>query len=122
MKTKIPYMWGVFFYIGFILVNIHYIRYLNFYITKSIPYLNLTVDYSFYSNISLIIRIITFISNIIIFKIRNKNPVISTFYIWTLLFILLSHEHDIFTFLSSLSISFISMLSLFYYKKIEINK
>ncbi len=122
MKKNIPNIWGCFFYIGFILVNIHYIRYLNFYITKSIPYLNLIVDYSFYSNISLIIRILTFISNIIIFKIRNKNPIISTFYIWTLLFILLSHEHDIFTFLSSLSISIISMLSLFFYKKIEINK
>ena len=122
MKKKIPNIWGYYFYIGFILVNLHYIRYLNFYITKSIPYLNLTIDYSFYSNISLVIRILTFISNIIIFKIRNKHPVLSTFYIWTLLLIMLSHEHDIFTFLSSLSISFISMLSMFFYKKIEINK
>ena len=32
---KIPEIWKYYFYIGFVLVNIHYLRYLNFFITKT---------------------------------------------------------------------------------------
>ena len=114
--NKIPSIWKYYFYIGFILINIHYLRYLNLFITKTIPYLAYIVDYSFYTNQSFVLRIVSFIFTILFFKNRNKYPVLSTAYVWISLLILLSFEHDKYSFISSLLISVFAILSSIFYR------
>ena len=116
-KKKIPIIWKYYFFIGFALLNIHFIRYLNLFINKSVPYLNYIVDYSLYSNKAFILRLITFFLNILALKKREYFPILSTIYIWIATFILLSHAHDKYTFLSGLIIIIFSIFSLFYYKQ-----
>ena len=114
--NKIPSIWKYYFYIGFILINIHYVRYLNLFITKFIPYNATFVDYSYYSNQSFVLRIVSFILTILVFKNRNKYPVLSTAYAWISLLLLLGFEHDKYLLLSSLLISLFAMLSSIFYK------
>lgn len=114
--NKIPSIWKYYFYIGFALINIHYLRYLNLFITKTIPYLSYIVDYSFYTNESFVLRIISFILTILIYKKRDKYPVLSTAYVWTSLLILLSFEHDKYSFISSLLISVFAIFSIIFYR------
>ena len=116
---KIPEIWKYYFYIGFILVNIHYLRYINIFITKTNPNFLYIIDYSYYTYIYLIPRILTFIINIIILRKRKEYPVASNFYIWTLLFVLLSHEHDKYLFVLNFAICLFSLFSLLFYKKLK---
>tara|TARA_Y100000991_G_scaffold190645_1_gene157168 strand:+ start:4990 stop:5367 length:378 start_codon:yes stop_codon:yes gene_type:complete len=113
---ELPKIWKYYFYFGFILINIHYLRYLNLFVTKTIPYLAYIVDYSFYTNQSFVLRIISFILTILVYKKREKYPVLATAYVWISLFVLLSYEHDKYTFLSSLLISVIAIFSSMFYK------
>ena len=114
-SNKLPEIWKYYFYIGFFLVNIHYLRYLNFFITKTNPNFLYIIDYSYYTNAHFIPRVLTFFLNMIILKSRKKYPVFSNFYIWTLLFILLSHEHDKNLFALNLIICLFSLFSILFY-------
>ncbi len=120
-SNKLPEIWKYYFYIGFFLVNIHYLRYLNFFITKTNPNFLYIIDYSYYSNAHFIPRIFSFFLNMIILKSRKKYPVSSNFYIWTLLFILLSHEHDKNLFALNLIICLFSLFSILFYKKQKVS-
>ena len=49
MNKKIPKIWNYYFLFGVILVIIHIIRFLNFYLNGAVPIYQGTVDYTFYS-------------------------------------------------------------------------
>ena len=118
---KLHLIWNYNFLIGFVLVNIHYFRYLNLFYTKYIPYLDYTIDYSFYSYKSFFIRVLTFLLNIFVFKKRKKYPVLSAAYIWGLLYFLLSHEHDNYLFIMGFFI-FLFMLTNIFYDKLKLQR
>ncbi len=116
MKNKIPVIWKYYFYFSLGMFVIHLIRYLNFYVTKAVPVFNGTIDYSFYSNFSLFIRIICIFISIILIKFRKKYPIIITTISWTILWSLLSHEYELLLFLSVSIITLFCFVSLLFYK------
>ena len=115
MKKKIPKIWNFYFLFANITLYIHFFRYLNFYFTHSVPVYHGTIDYDFYSNISLIKRIICFLISIILIKSRIKFPVSATSISWLMVWFLLSNEYDLYLFIPVTTITLFSFLSLIFY-------
>ena len=115
-KSKIPTIWKYYFFFGFGIFLIHFIRYLNFYIYNSVPIYSFIIDYSFYSNASLFYRIICFIISLILLKFRKKYPIFASAVIWNMIWLLLSHEYEKYLFLSISIFSLFNLISLISYK------
>ena len=115
-KSKIPTIWKYYFFFGFGIFLIHFIRYLNFYINNSVPLYSFIIDYSFYSNASLFYRIICFIISLILLKIRKKYPIFASALIWNMIWLLLSHEYEKYLFLSISIFILFNLISLISYK------
>ena len=97
-EIKVARIWGVYFFCGFVITQVHFLRYLNSFLTNYIPWSDNLVDYNFLSTEGLLIRIFCFVFSLFLLKIRNFKTVTATTLIWTLSFILLSNEHDKYTF------------------------
>ena len=115
-KSKIPKIWKYYFFFGFGIFLIHFIRYLNFYINNSVPTYTFIIDYSFYSNASLFIRIICLIISLLLLKFRKKYPIFASALIWNMIWLLLSHEYEKYLFLSISIFSLFNLISLISYK------
>ena len=116
MKKKIPLIWKYYFLFGISVLSLHFIRYLNFYLTNGVPIYNGTIDYDFYSNISLLIRIISFSTSIVLIKLRSEYPVLATSIIWFMVWFLLSHEYELYLFIPVTIMTFFCFISLIFYK------
>ena len=115
-KSKIPKILKYYFFFGFGIFLIHFIRYLNFYINNSVPNYTFIIDYSFYSNASLFIRIICLIISLLLLKFRKKYPIFASALIWNMIWILLSHEYEKYLFLSVSIFSIFNLISLISFK------
>ena len=116
IEKKIPKVWKYYFFFGIGLIFVHFIRYSNFYLTGAVPNYDTIIDYFYYSNISLLIRFISFLICIFFIRYRSKYPVLSTSIIWNLIWVLLSHEFDIYTLLTVSIINVFAFASLIFYK------
>lgn len=116
MSKKLPEIWKYYFFIGIGLLFIHFIRFFNFYITSVVPIYQGSIDYEYYSNISLIIRINCLFISFFLVKYRNKYPVFFTAIAWLMAFLLLSHEYNIFLFIPVFLFTAFSFTSLIFYK------
>ena len=115
-KSKIPNIWKYYFFFGYGIFLIHFIRYLNFYINKSVPIYNYIIDYDFYSNASLSYRIICLMISLILLKFRKKYPIFASAVIWNMIWLLLSHEYEKYLFLAVSIFSLFNLISLISYK------
>lgn len=116
IERKIPEVWKYYFFFGIGLLLVHLIRYSNIYVTGAVPYYDSIIDYFYYSNISLLIRFISLPICILLIRYRSKYPVLSTAIIWNLLWVLLSHEFEIYTFLTVSIMNLFTFGSLIFYK------
>ena len=107
-EFKISRIWTFYFFCGFIILQVHFLRYLNSFLTGYTPWSDTYIDYGFISIGGLLTRLIFFISSLFIFKIKSSKPITASSLIWTICFFLLSNEHDKNTFFSMLIISLIS--------------
>ena len=108
-SNKVAKIWNIYFFSGFFMLTIHYLRYLNSFITGHMPWADTHGDYEYLSNKGLIIRFLLMILSFYFLKIRNKNLVLFTSFVWGLSFILLSNEHDKYTFIITLLIFSITL-------------
>jgi len=115
-KSKIPNIWKYYFFFGFGIFLIHFIRYLNFYINNSVPTYNFIIDYGFYSNASLFYRIICLIISLILLKLRKNYPIFASAVIWNMIWLLMSHEYEKYLFLAVSIFSLFNLISLISYK------
>lgn len=115
-KSKIPNIWKYYFFFGYGIFLIHFIRYLNFYINNSVPIYNYIIDYDFYSNVSLSYRIICLMISLILLKFRKKYPIFASAVIWNMIWLLLSHEYEKYLFLAVSIFSLFNLISLISYK------
>ena len=115
-KSKIPNIWKYYFFFGYGIFLIHFIRYLNFYINNSVPIYNYIIDYDFYSNVSLSYRIICLMISLILLKFRKKYPIFASAAIWNMIWLLLSHEYEKYLFLAVSIFSLFNLISLISYK------
>ena len=115
-NSKIPNIWKYYFFFGYGIFLIHFIRYLNFYINKSVPIYNYIIDYDFYSNASLSYRIICLMISLILLKFRKKYPIFASAVIWNMIWLLLSHEYEKYLFLAVSIFSLFNLISLISYK------
>ena len=97
-KIKVAKIWVFYFLSGFTLLQIHFLRYLNSFITGYTPWADKKIDYDFLTPQGLFIRFLCFAFSLFLFKIRGNKPIAATSLAWTLSFILLSNEHDKYTF------------------------
>ena len=115
-NSKIPNIWKYYFFFGYGIFLIHFIRYLNFYINNSVPIYNYIIDYDFYSNVSLSYRIICLMISLILLKFRKKYPIFASAVIWNMIWLLLSHEYEKYLFLAVSIFSLFNLISLISYK------
>ena len=108
-KIKVARIWGVYFFCGFMISQVHFLRYLNSYLTNYVPWSYNSIDYGFVSNQGLVIRFLCFVFSLFLLRIRRYKPITATALIWTLDFLILSNEHDKYTFF----LTFIICLSCF---------
>lgn len=113
-KIKISRIWGFYFFIGFFVLQLHLLRYLNSFLTGYTPWADKYIDYGFISREGFFIRLICFIAGLFLFKIKNLKPITATTLVWTISFILLSNEHELFTFLGMLIICIVCYSSCIY--------
>ena len=113
-QYKISRMWTFYFFCGFIILQVHFFRYLNSFLTGYTPWADKYIDYGFLSIGGLLIRLICFISSLLIFQIKNSKPIIASTLTWTMCFFLLSNEHEINTFFPMLIICMIGYSSCIY--------
>ena len=116
IEKKIPKVWKYYFFFGIGLIFVHFIRYSNFYLNGAVPYFDTIIDYFYYSNTSLIIRFIGLLICIFCIRYRSKYPVLTTSIIWNVLWVLLSHEFEIYTFLTVSIMNLFAFGSLIFYK------
>ena len=90
-----------------------FLRYLNSFLTGYIR-ADKYIDYGFLSIEGLLIRLICFISSLLIFQIKSSKPIIASTLTWTMCFFLLSNEHEINTFFPMLIICMIGYSSCIY--------
>ena len=107
-RNKVAEIWNIYFFSGFFMLIIHYLRYLNSFITGHMPWADTHGDYEYLTNKGLLIRFLLMILSFYFLKIRNKNLVLFTSFVWGLSFILLSNEHDKYTFIITLLIFLIT--------------
>ena len=113
MDTKtIKNLWEIIFIIGFGLLIFNLLRYLNLFLTGLIPWSSNHTDYFVFSSFYFIFQLILLFLGILIFKRRKKSIYSSTSFIWLILWISLSHQHDIYIFII---IPFISLISYLYF-------
>ena len=112
MKYSIAKIWLFYYFCSFTVLQIHFIRYLNSFLTGYIPFSAVHIDYGFVTGKGLIIRFICFIISLIILKYRQLIPITATTLNWLLSFILLSNEYDKKEHLSSLILTLL-IVSLF---------
>ena len=98
-KKKVAEIWNIYFFSGFFILIIHYLRYLNSFLTGHMPWADAHGDYEYINKTGLILRFLLMILSIYFLKKRNKNIVLSTSFVWGLSFFLLSNEHDKYTFI-----------------------
>ena len=115
-KYKVPNIWKYYFFFGFGILLIHFIRYLNFYINNYVPTYSFIIDYNLYSNVSLFYRIICLIISLILLKFRKKYPIFASAVIWNMIWVLLSHEYEKYLFLTVSIFSLFNLISLISYK------
>lgn len=108
-RNKVAEIWNIYFFSGFFMLIIHYFRYLNSFITGHMPWADTHGDYEYLTNRGLIIRVLLIMLSIYFLKIRNKNLVLFTSFVWGLSFILLSNEHDKYTFVGTFLIFLIAI-------------
>lgn len=101
-------IWDIIFVSGFFLYQLSFIRYLNSYISGYVPYPTLFIDYQYHSLLVFLLKLIALVISFLLFKYRKFNIYISSTFIWTILFIALSNEHDKYTFIGMFLIIFIS--------------
>ena len=94
MNYKIAKIWIFYFFFSFTVLQIHFIRYLNSFLTGYVRFSATHIDYGFVTTKGLIIRFICFIISLFILKYRRLIPITSTTLTWLLSFILLSNEYD----------------------------
>ena len=114
--SKAPKIWKYIFYIGYYLTILHYIRFLYAYLSGYIAWHKYYIDYSFQSTNSLFIRLISALIIFILYKQKSRFPITSTTIIWFILWILLSHEHDRYTFLIMPIIFIFSLINSLFYR------
>ena len=113
MDTKtIKNLWEIIFIIGFGLLIFNLLRYLNLFLTGLIPWSSNHTDYFVFSSFYFIFQLILLFLGILIFKRRKKSIYSSTSFIGLILWISLSHQHDIYIFII---IPFISLISYLYF-------
>jgi len=105
-------LWEIIFFIGFGLLIFNLFRYLNLFLTGLIPWSSNHTDYFVFSNFFFFFQLLILFLGIFIFQRRKKSIYSSTSFIWLILWISLSHQHDIYMFLI---IPFISLISFFYF-------
>lgn len=98
--NKIPKIWEVFFIFGFILSFIHFISYFLSFSLGIISWHSWFLDYEYFSKSFLLIRIIFFITSLIMFFKRKANPILFNGLIWLQFWILTSHQMDRYIFLA----------------------
>ena len=98
-NIKVARIWGIYFLCGFLISQVHFLRYLNSFLTNYVPWSLNHIDYGFVSNQGIVIRVLCFVFSLFLLRIRTYKPVTATTLIWTLDFIILSNEHDKYTFL-----------------------
>ena len=113
---KAPKIWNYIFLIGNYLTIVHYIRFLYSYVSGYIPWHEYYIDYNYQSSNSLLIRIFSAFFLFILYKVKSRFPIISTTLVWSILWILLSHEHDRYTFMLTPLVIIFSLISLISYK------
>ena len=94
MNYKIAKIWILYYFLSFTVLQIHFIRYLNSFLTGYVHYSAIHIDYGFVTSKGLIIRFICFIISLFILKYRRLIPITSTTLTWLLSFILLGNEYD----------------------------
>jgi len=94
MNYKIAKIWIFYYFFSFTVLQIHFIRYLNSFLTGYISFSATHIDYGFVTTKGLIIRFICFIISLFILKFRRLIPITSTTLTWLLSFILLGNEFD----------------------------
>ena len=107
-RNKVAGIWNVYFFCGFFILIIHYLRYFNSFITGHIPWADTNGDYEYLTLRGLIFRFFLILISIFILKKRNDNLVLFTNIVWGLSLFLLSNEHDKYTFLGTLLIFLIT--------------
>lgn len=107
-EFKISRIWTFYFFCGFIIFQVHFLRYLNSFLTGYTPWADKYIDYGFITIEGLLTRLICFIFSLFIFQIKVSKPITASSLIWTICFLLLSNEHDKNTFFSILIISLFS--------------
>ena len=98
-NIKAPKIWNYIFNIGFYLTILHLISFLYSYIFGYIPWYKFYVDYDYLSIRSLFFRVFLGSFIFILNKQKSRSPIVATSIVWFILWILLSHEHDIYTFI-----------------------
>ena len=117
MRSKIiPKSWNYYFIIGSSLIIVHLIRYINFLMTGAFPWSDNHADYFVLTSNYFYIQLLLLISVLLISKFRKEFPVLANGTVWLILWLLLSHQHDKFTFLLIPLITIISFYSSFYYR------
>ena len=107
-RNKVANIWNIYFFCGFFILIIHYLRYFNSFITDHIPWADTNGDYEYLNVRGLIIRLFLIIISIFLLKKRNDNLVLFTSFVWGLSFLLLSNEHDKYTFVGTFLIFLIT--------------
>ncbi len=122
-QNKVARIWNVYFFCGFFILTIHYLRYFNAFITGHIPWADTNGDYEYLTIRGLIIRLFLVIISIFILKKRKDNLVFFTSLVWGLSFLLLSNEHDKYTFVCTLIIFVITFFQAIwgYLKRLKTN-
>ena len=113
-QIKVAKIWVFYFFSGFLILQVHFLRYLNSFLTGYTPWSDKHIDYNFLTTQGLFIRFICFAFSLFLFKIRNIKPITATTLTWSLSFILLSNEHDKYTFISMFFICIICFLNCIY--------
>ena len=98
-NIRVPKIWKYIFNIGYYLAILHFIKFLYSYIFGYIPWYKFYVDYSYYSINSLLIRFFCALLIFLLNKYKSNFPIAASTIVWFILWVLLSHEHDIYTFL-----------------------
>ena len=98
--NKIPRIWEVIFIFGFVLSFIHLFSYFLSLSLGIISWHSWFLDYEYFSKSFLLIRIIFFITSLIMFFKRKENPILFNGLIWLQFWILISHQMDRYIFLA----------------------
>ena len=116
---KPPTIWKYIFLIGFYLTIVHYVRFLYSFFSGYIAFHEYYIDYSYFSISSLLIRLFSFLFTLNLYKQKSRFPITSTAIVWFVLWILLSHEHDRYTFLIIPVIFIYCIFNIIFHKNIN---